>query len=111
MEINEGALLAIGNKADQAIKQLNQINKTLRSDIPVEQRIKSVISKQLEISDVQLIPMARFREDLGADSLELVYITSNLEEEFSIKISDKKAKDFHTVGDVMSYITGKNFHS
>ncbi len=36
MEINEGALLAIGNKADQAIKQLNQINKTLRSDIPVE---------------------------------------------------------------------------
>ena len=69
MEINEGALLAIGNKADQAIKpsshqaikQLNQINKTLRSDIPVEQRIKSVISKQLEISDVQLIPMARFR--------------------------------------------------
>ena len=55
--------------------------------------------------------MARFREDLGADSLDFVNIKSNLEEEFSIEISDNKAKDFHTVGDVMSYITGKNFHS
>lgn len=45
-----------------------------------------------------------FKEDLGADSLDVVEFVMELEEEFDIEISDEEAEKISTVGDAVNYI-------
>ena len=50
---------------------------------------------------------ARFVEDLGADSLDVVELVMRFEEEFEIEIPDEDAEKIATVGDAVTYIEGK----
>ena len=69
-----------------------------------EDRVKEIIAKELEVEVRQLIPEAKFIEDLGADSLDIVELVMALEEEFGIDIPDEDADKLKTVGDAMNYL-------
>ena len=69
-----------------------------------EDRVKEIIAKELEVDVKQITPEARFIEDLGADSLDIVELVMALEEEFDINIPDEDADKLKTVGDAMNYL-------
>ena len=69
-----------------------------------EDRVKEIIAKELEVDLKQLQPEAKFIEDLGADSLDIVELVMALEEEFGIDIPDEDADKLKTVGDAMNYL-------
>ena len=69
-----------------------------------EDRVKEIIAKELEVDVKQLNPDAKFIEDLGADSLDIVELVMALEEEFGLDIPDEDADKLKTVGDAMNYL-------
>jgi acyl carrier protein len=69
-----------------------------------EDRVKEIVAKELEVEVKQLTPEAKFIEDLGADSLDIVELVMALEEEFGIDIPDEDADKLKTVGDAMNYL-------
>ncbi|HEX2482731.1 MAG TPA: acyl carrier protein [Methylomirabilota bacterium] len=74
------------------------------SDKPVEERVKSIIVEQLGVEENDVVPAAKFIEDLGADSLDTVELVMAFEEEFDIEIPDEDAEKITTVGDAVQYI-------
>jgi acyl carrier protein len=70
----------------------------------VEQRVKEIIVEQLGVGESEVIPEAKFIDDLGADSLDLVELVMALEEEYGAEISDEEAEKIVTVGDAYEYI-------
>jgi acyl carrier protein len=71
---------------------------------PVEERVKEIIVEQLGVEEDEVLPAAKFIEDLGADSLETVELVMAFEEEFDLEIPDEDAEKIATVGDAISYI-------
>ena len=69
-----------------------------------EERVKEIIAKEMEDGVQQLAPEAKFIEDLGADSLDIVELVMALEEEFGVDIPDEDADKLKTVGDAMKYL-------
>ena len=69
-----------------------------------EDRVKEIIAKELEVDAKQLTPEAKFIEDLGADSLDIVELVMELEEAFGIDIPDEDADKLKTVGDALNYL-------
>lgn len=74
------------------------------ADKSIEQRVKIIIVEQLGVNADQVTPEAKFIEDLGADSLDIVELVMALEEEFGNEIPDEQAEKLLTVGDVVKYI-------
>ena len=71
------------------------------------QKIKSIIAEQLGVKSEEVIDNAKFVEDLGADSLDIVELVMALEEEFGVEIPDEDAEKLTTVGDALKYIEEK----
>ena len=71
---------------------------------PVEERVKEIIVEQLGVEEDEVLPAAKFIEDLGADSLDTVELVMAFEEEFDLEIPDEDAEKISTVGDDISYI-------
>lgn len=69
--------------------------------------IKEVVVEQLSVSADEVKEDARFVEDLGADSLDVVELVMALEEKFDIEIPDDEAEKIKTVKDVVNYIESK----
>jgi acyl carrier protein len=68
------------------------------------EQIKRIIVDLLSVDPAKVVPEARFREDLGADSLDLVELIMAFEEEFGSTISDEEAQQITTVGSAVDYI-------
>jgi acyl carrier protein len=68
------------------------------------ERIKGIIVDLLGVDPSQVTMEARFREDLEADSLDLVEFIMAVEEEFGGEISDEEAQKITTVGEAVKYI-------
>ncbi len=68
------------------------------------ERIRSIIVELLGVDPAKVVPEARFREDLEADSLDLVELIMAFEEEFGGEISDEDAQTITTVGQAEEYI-------
>ncbi len=69
-----------------------------------EERIRNIVVDLLGVESERVIPTARFREDLDADSLDLVELIMAFEEEFGGEISDEDAQKITTVGEAVGYI-------
>ncbi len=64
----------------------------------IEQRVKEIIVEQLGVNESEVKPEAKFVDDLGADSLDLVELVMALEEEYNMEISDEDAEKILTRG-------------
>jgi acyl carrier protein len=70
----------------------------------VESRVKEIIIDQLGVDEKEVTMEAKFIDDLGADSLDLVELVMALEEEYDTEISDEDAEKIQTVGHAIEYI-------
>ncbi|HEY2931159.1 MAG TPA: acyl carrier protein [Acidobacteriota bacterium] len=70
----------------------------------VEERVKSIIMDQLQVTEAEVTPSASFVDDLGADSLDTVELVMKFEEDFDIEIPDEDAEKIATVQDAVDYI-------
>ncbi|WHX98564.1 acyl carrier protein [Neobacillus sp. DY30] len=68
------------------------------------EKLKPIISDQLGVKMENIKLESSFKDDFEADSLDMVDLTMEIEDEFAIEISDKVAATLHTVGDVVNYI-------
>jgi acyl carrier protein len=69
-----------------------------------EERVKNIVVDLLGVEVDRVVPAARFREDLEADSLDLVELIMAFEEEFGGEITDEDAQTITTVGEAVKYI-------
>ena len=67
-------------------------------------RVSKIIVDLLGADESKVTPEARFREDLEADSLDLVELIMAFEEEFGGEISDEDAQKIATVGEAVTYV-------
>jgi acyl carrier protein len=70
----------------------------------IESRVRNIVVELLGVEDDEVKPASRFREDLEADSLDLVELIMAFEEEFNGEISDEQAQTITTVGEAIAYI-------
>jgi acyl carrier protein len=66
--------------------------------------IKNIIVELLGVEESRITPQARFREDLEADSLDLVELIMAFEDKFGGEISDEDAQKITTVGEAVKYV-------
>ncbi len=71
---------------------------------PIEDRIKEIIIKQFGEGEKTITLESSFVNDLGADSLDIVELVMELEDEFDVSIPDEDAEKIQTVGDAVKYI-------
>ena len=69
--------------------------------------VKEIIIEQLGLDEGKVTMEAKFREDLEADSLDIVELIMAFEDKFGGEISDEDAQSIETVGDVVKYIEAK----
>jgi len=68
------------------------------------EQVKEVIVEQLGVDPEKVVPEARFREDLEADSLDQVELIMEFEDVFGGEISDEEAQQIRTVGAAVDYL-------
>ncbi len=71
------------------------------------ERMKEIIAEQLNVEESTITPESSFKDDLGADSLDLFELVMALEEEFGVSIPSEDLENIKTVNDVMEYLSAK----
>lgn len=74
----------------------------------VFERVKEIIVQQLDVDESEVTLEASFTEDLQADSLDVVELVMELEDEFDMEIADEEAEKIVTVGDAVDYINSNS---
>lgn len=69
-------------------------------------QVRDIIAKQLDIDPSTITMESRLIEDLKADSLDVVELIMDLEQEFDIEIPDEELPKVRTVGDIITYVEG-----
>ena len=72
----------------------------------ITERVKKIIEEQLMVDASEITDEASFIDDLGADSLDVVEMIMELEDEFGIEVPDEEAERLTTVGKAVEYIKG-----
>ncbi|MBN1934202.1 MAG: acyl carrier protein [Anaerolineae bacterium] len=70
-------------------------------------KVKDIVVELLDVDADQVTPAANFKEDLEADSLDLVELLMAFEDEFGSPIPDEDVKNIKTVGDAVTYIEAR----
>ena len=71
------------------------------------EKMKEIIAEQLSVEAEGITMETSFKEDLGADSLDLFELVRALEDEYSVEIPSEDLEKLATVGDVVEYLKGK----
>ena len=74
------------------------------ADKTIFDRVKEITADTLGCNPDQVTPEAKFVEDLGSDSLDVIELLMAFEEEFSLEIPDEHAEQLFTVADVVKYL-------
>ena len=67
-------------------------------------KVKNIVIDKLWVEESRVVPEANFLDDLGADSLDIVELIMEFEEEFDLEIPDEDAETITTVGAAVDYI-------
>jgi acyl carrier protein len=70
----------------------------------IEEKVKQIVIEKLGVEESEVTPTASFVEDLGADSLDLVELVMEFEEQFGIEIPDEDAEKIRRVQEATNYI-------
>lgn len=70
----------------------------------IDTRVKEIIIKKLGVDESEVTPETSFKNDLGADSLDIVELIMEFEKEFNIGIPDDEIESINTVGEAVQYI-------
>ena len=68
------------------------------------EKVKEIVAEGLGVEAEKVVPEASFKDDLGADSLDLFELVMSFEEEFGVEIPTEELEKMNTVQDVMDYI-------
>lgn len=71
------------------------------------EKMKEIIAEQLSVDAATVTEASSFKEDLGADSLDLFELVMALEDEYSVEIPAEDLEKLTTVGQVMDYLKAK----
>lgn len=71
------------------------------------EKVKAIIAEKLNVDQDEIKLESSIVDDLGADSIDLIELIMNLEEEYGISISDEEAVKLKTVGDVVDFINSQ----
>lgn len=71
------------------------------------EKIKELLVDQLGVDDEDVTLDASFKDDLGADSLDLFEMVMNLEEEYGMEVPAEELENIETVGDMIEYMESK----
>ena len=74
------------------------------SEKEIFQKLKTIVVDQLGVNEENVTMEATFVDDLAADSLDIVELVMNIEEEFDLEIPDNDTEKIVTIGDVVKYI-------
>jgi acyl carrier protein len=75
--------------------------------VSVEDKVIGIVSEQLGVPKEEVTRQSSFVDDLKADSLDVVELVMEFEDEFEITIPDDDYDKIRTVGDAITYIDGK----
>ncbi|MCF8037928.1 MAG: acyl carrier protein [Desulfohalobiaceae bacterium] len=73
----------------------------------VLEKIRNIVSEQLDVDPQDIKPESAFVDDLGADSLDLTELIMAMEDEFELEIDDEEAQNLRTVNDAIKYIESR----
>ena len=101
-----GALATTGIGAvERASSSQSGRSEQERIEMEIADKVKEIVSQQLDVDVAQIKPESQFIDDLGADSLAIVELVLAFEEQFEIDIPDEDTEKIRTVGDAISYIS------
>lgn len=86
-----------------AARQCKSINMT-KGVIGMLERVKEIIYEQLNLDGVEITEETSFKDDLGADSLDLFELVMAFEEEYDVEIPSEELENIVTVGDIVTYM-------
>jgi len=75
------------------------------------EKVKEVIAEQLSIDAATITEETRFKEDLGADSLDLFEVVMALEDSYGIEIPQEDLENIKSVGAVIEYLKAKGIEA
>ena len=78
-----------------------------KGELDILEKMKTIIAEQLSVDADSIQADSNFKEDLGADSLDLFELVMALEEEFGVEIPSEDLESIATVNDVMEYLKNK----
>ena len=71
------------------------------------EKLKEIIAEQLSVNEDEIKAESNFKDDLGADSLDLFELVMSLEEEYDVEIPSDDLANIATVEDVINYLKDK----
>ena len=71
-------------------------------------KVKELISEQLDVKADDITEASNIQDDLGADSLDVVDLVMALEDEFDVEIPEDQVENIKTVGDIVKFIEDKH---
>lgn len=71
------------------------------------EKLRTIISEQLDIDEEKITMDSLIVEDLGADSLDVVDMVMSIEEEFDTEVPDEEIENIRSVGDIVKFIESK----
>jgi acyl carrier protein len=78
---------------------------TSNDSVDMETRIRALASKHFKVDLASVTAQTRLREDLKADSLDLVLLVHDVEDEFGVVFPEQALEEVKTVGDAMAVVT------
>jgi acyl carrier protein len=76
----------------------------VRGTMELEGKVIELIIEQLNVTREQCVPEASFINDLGADSLDLMELIMEMEEQFGVSISDEELQNIRTIQNVIDFL-------
>jgi acyl carrier protein len=84
---------------------VHKTKERMEQNFMVFEKIRALLSEQLDIEEDEITMESKLAEDLGADSLDVVDLIMAIEDEFEVEVLDEDIEKVVTVGDIVNYVS------